>query len=233
MIILVNKIKYLVRTEWSEITLAMAMEVNAIEKPKTLTAVYDSKTQEQFDVAVKQVKAADNIEYFKKVIAVLTDAPPIILEYAEHKLTDFYFKHIEKIVVGLYNMYPHSYELRCIKHFKFKGKKYYMPVEETVLNDSKPFANETAATFIEGMGLRSAIQTKVMSEQGLAGLTAVFARRRGEPFTEKVAIQRAEEFKQLTMDNHWEVFFCLILSCKRLQGTTSIYLEAAEKVELN
>jgi len=43
MIILVNKIKYLVRTEWSEITLAMAMEVNAIEKPKTLTAVYDSK----------------------------------------------------------------------------------------------------------------------------------------------------------------------------------------------
>jgi len=96
MIILVNKIKYLVRTEWSEITLAMAMEVNAIEKPKTLTAVYDSKTQEQFDTAVKQVKAADNIEYFKKVIAVLTDAPPIILEYAEHKLTDFYFKHIEK-----------------------------------------------------------------------------------------------------------------------------------------
>lgn len=230
-VININKKQYRVKTEWEDITLKQAQQLNELQKPKQLLNVYNATTQEQFDKALKALKRSDNITYFKQAIELLGGVPMEILEATNTGIEDFYFKHLEKLVVGMHNMYPHSYEFRKIKSFDFKGKTYQMPSEETILNDTKPLAKEKTAAFIEGMELMSAIQNKVMKEQGLAGLTAVFARPDGDEFTEAGAIERAGLFTDLTMDNHWEVFFCLMDLLKRCVEISNTYLEEAAKVK--
>lgn len=233
MIIEINEIQYKVKTEWEDITLNLAQQLTSIEKPKKLLAVYNAKEQETFDAAVKDLKRSDCIDYYKEVIVLLSDVPKDVMESTDKGITDFYFQYVEKLIVDMHNMYPFSYKHRDIKSFKFKGQTYMIPVEETLLNDTKPLANETTQAFIEGMELRTAIQNKVMAAEGIAGITAVFARPKGVDFDEKGAIKRAQLFNELTMDNHWEVFFCLMLLLKRSAEITSTFLEDQAKAPSN
>jgi hypothetical protein len=233
MVIEIEKKQYKVKTEWSEITLELAEKVNEIPKPKSLLAVYNAKTKEDFEIASKKLNRKKNIAFFRKVIAVLGNAPIELLERTDNGIVDFYFGYLEKIVLDLHNMYPFSYDFQKLEYFKFKGIKFYMPRTAQIINDEKPLSDESVGAFVEAMNARSYL-AKTNDLAGINAITSIFARPKDVAYTEIGSIERASMFLKLPMAYHWEVFFCLMISLSESQKIINTFSqEAKAKVPLN
>ncbi len=227
----INNKRYEVKTEWHDITLKLAKKLTEIEIPDELKLLYGSKTEKEYKANLQPAMEADNIEFCRKVINTVSDIPMGILANTNEGVYYFYYRYLEKFIVDLYRMFPSSYEPKGGEGFIFNGKVYKYPTEEVMLNDTKPFAYETAETFIESMDLRMAMQDKVIRTEGLSGLVAIYAREEGETYSEQRVIQKVKEFENLTMDIAWEVFFCLRTLSIGLEQRIPKYFQRVEKGE--
>ena len=195
-----------------------------------MQALYDAKTEEAYGLAFQNQNFDKNRQYAREVIACLSKIPIELLNETTNGIDEFYSDYLKKIVIGMYDLLPNSYEPKGIKSFKFKKETFYLPTEETLLNDVTPMANESVETFIEGMELRTAMQDKIIRDEGLTGLAAVFARKKDTVYNEAETIKQAQEFEDLTMDNIWEVFFCLRDLFKRSEQIMNMFSQGVVKV---
>jgi len=207
-----NKL-FSVKNLWSEITIADAKKIEDVNIPETLLRLYDAMTEAEVKAAVKASKESPDPEgelnFFREVIVALSDTDPKILNQTTEGFEHIYFGYLEKFVIDLHQVFPSSYKADGINSFIHRDVKYFLPKAEELINDVKPFAQETVEGFLEGLELKSAMQNKVIRSEGLAGLAAVFAREKGVDYDEKETIARVKAFEDLPMSYVWEVFFCL------------------------
>lgn len=217
--ILINEKKYNIKGAWSELTIEEAGKILDIPVPEDLLQVYKSDTEKEMKKAFKKYKPEMFKSYFMSVLEILSDIPRDVLRTVDN-LTVVFNSMVEHIVVDLITLEPWSFTPQNIKVFQHKGEFYNLPSAEKMLNDTRPMSDTDVLQTLEALELSS--HQSEMGGQGLAGLVAILARKDGESFLESTAIKRAEEFKTLTMDVFWEVFFCSkALSSGVLELTTN------------
>ena len=220
----VNKTEYNLKYQWSEITIGEAERImqlpistphqllhNAInlDLKKGVTDKDGNLVYNHYQAQLKAMQPKDWIEmvdYMRKVIAILCNISTNTLENISyddinHLIT---YGNLYTLIKDLQNGYPTMDSKVEIRYsFRYKGHTYYLPTDRDLMNDVQPAWEETSQTLIEGLNLDK------MGVEGLSGLVAIFARRKGEKYSESKAIERAKHFKELDMQTAWSVFFSL------------------------
>ena len=223
---------YKVVEQWSEMTLLKAIELSLIvnSMPPRLKAVYDLMSQggEDLDKNIAEWSASITDEeflklfplFYGKVIECLTDIPADVIEHVNRSERDVFYKnYCEKFVFGLL-YFPVDYQYKSPASFTHNDIEYFLPETKNIMGVEKPFFDRTAIEFTESADL------EIYSKQLEAGKWEVAAniisilcrplvrldveyKMELEKYNEETCLQRAEEFKSLTMDIVFEVFFCL------------------------
>jgi hypothetical protein len=194
-----------IKTEWYEITWREAADLLAIEIPPDVREKMKGEVVEYVDWLI-----ADGIfNYARKVIGVLSDIPDRQTIRPEDCLYNYMIFHV-RLIADLLSATPMTYTPRNIEKVSFGGKVYRMPASLRIGEGTLPMSAETADNFVEASNiLREFGKLKEKGVQHLNYFVAVYLREEGEGYDEKRIAERAELFKDMTMDIYWEVFFCI------------------------
>lgn len=182
-------------TDWGEITIARAIELSKVERPKS------------FDPDIDIVWGREWSRFADACFRILIDTEidgrlnPIMVE-------SYYRGFVHELVCDLVRLWPQKYRIRGIEYFKHNGVKYHVPASLQIDDAVIPAYQESAETWVEASDLLRGI-----SEVGfelLPALIATYCRPEGKGFDEAGQLARAEAFKDLPMDIGWEVFFSAI-----------------------
>ncbi len=127
-------------------------------------------------------------------------------------------------VIECINKLTKEYEPKGVKSFDFNGETYYFP--------SEFLRKETYGDFIESTQLEMYISDMengrydVLPEQ-----MAILCRRADEEYDEDAIPEKAEKFRELTMDIIWEFSFFLTHQSKKLTKLSLMYLEKQQQVQ--
>ena len=127
-------------------------------------------------------------------------------------------------VIECINKLTKEYEPKGLKSFDFNGETYYFP--------SEFLRKETYGDFIESTQLEMYISDMengrydVLPEQ-----MAILCRRIDEEYDEDAIPEKAEKFRELTMDIIWEFSFFLTHQSKKLTKLSLMYLEKQQQVQ--
>lgn len=224
-IIEINGKEYKAIEKWEDMFCFQAVELQKVinkdcpEKLKNLYEAYGLKKDEQ-DKAIKKVyKTMTNEDLIKifpifygKVIKLLTNVEQKVINkiQSEDRLT-FYQKYCLPFVIGIYSNFPTDFKPKGIKFFEFEGEKYLLPVGEKKLGIDIPMVNLSALEFTETADLQIFAKDLEGGQFERANnIISILCRPAGEKYDEKICLERAEKFKNLTMDIVWEVFFCIM-----------------------
>ena len=213
----INKKSYDIKTEWHEMTWSEAVRVMDLPVPKNVQERMKDGPVEFADWLIM-----DNILYARDVLQILSDAPKEVMEYANPgDCLDIFMRYHLKFVTDMMSAFPVSYQPKFIEWVDFKGVRYFMPDSLMIDTDLVPMHKEKSINFIEAANMYA--EYGKLKEKGLKHLnyfTAVYLREEGEGYDEQRIKQRADLFKELTMDIYWEVFFCIhLLFSRRVSDT--------------
>jgi len=127
-------------------------------------------------------------------------------------------------VISTINSLTEEYKPKGLKSFDLDGETYYFP--------SEFLRRETYGDFIESTQLDMYISDMengkydVLPEQ-----MAILCRRIDEEYDEDVIPEKAEKFKELTMDVIWEFSFFLTLRNIKLQAHSLMYSEKQQQAQ--
>ena len=127
-------------------------------------------------------------------------------------------------VIECINKLTKEYKPKGLKSFDFNGETYYFP--------SEFLRKETYGDFIESTQLEMYISDMengrydVLPEQ-----MAILCRRIDEEYDEDAIPEKAEKFRELTMDIIWEFSFFLTHQSKKLTKLSLMYLEKQQQVQ--
>ena len=127
---------------------------------------------------------------------------------------------VEKVtqVIGCINTLTKEYEPKGLKSFDLDGETYYFP--------SEFFRKETYGDFIESTQLEMYISDMengrydILPEQ-----MAILCRRVDEEYDDDIIPEKADKFRELTMDVIWEFSFFLTHQSKKLTTLFHTYSE--------
>jgi len=221
----IHEVTYRVSSDWSDITIDQAASLLNLKMPDSLKAVYDiamkpgELSPDQHAAKVQEVENAISLQdqhkniprYFSHVIEVLSNIPANILKQTDvNSIKTLYHMYLKQFVEGVH-FFP-VMENKDISHFEFDGVKYWLPTDKVIFGQKVPMVDVTALEFAESADLMI-YMTKLSQERDFtraANMIAILCRPEGEPYDESTALLRAEQFKSLTMDIVWNVFFSLI-----------------------
>lgn len=177
-------------------------------------------------------------EFYGKVICELSNIPEDVMKYvtAGDRIA-VYKKHFESFVLGILHE-AIDYTPQHLTSFKFENVEYQLPITRNILGNERPMADRTTLEFTESADLQLASKEMSAGKfEFAANIVAILCRPMIpidpkslptmtvenhlkvkelmnkkeilEPYNEVVCLERAEKFKQLTMDIVFEVFFCL------------------------
>jgi len=226
--------------EWEDLTLNQAKAIIDIPIPEKLKKhletgnLLDSTPNEELDVFPR---------YYIEVILALSDIPREEFEIVKYGffrhvqyITDFFYKYCLEYLLALSNA-PKEDTLTSIISFDFKGEEYIIPSDKKIAEMIIPLADEKAITFVESTQLMSSMfETKTIGIENMALIIAILCRKDREEYNEQTALKRAEDFKELTMDIVWGIFFYIIgglnISVRRLNILSGITQRHLERMEL-
>ena len=213
---------YNLKTEWQEITLEDSVNLLAVELPQSLKKCYDallSKDKKAYQKECEKLTANESIKehpaFFGEVISLLSDIPKDIIDTVGwESRTEWYHNFFEKIYLDCYFGEPSSYKAESLKSFTHKDVEYFFPESLKIFNKEIPMHKESAVSFAEEADIMaSVLALDGIGIGGMAQVSAVMCREKGEDYDEDKAISRAENFKDLPMNIVWEVFFYIIKQC--------------------
>ena len=207
--------EFTVPEEWSEITLEKyAVFIDAVnELQKKL------KEDDNEDIGFYQI-VLEYREHFNKLFQTFTGIEPSIIDRI--KADNIYTTY-------MYIMnFLKEPEYNKIDSFTFKRKKYYLPKSKVdYFGNEIEMAEASFGEVVEAMQIQE--MDKSFQENNFKVLPyqiAMLCRRKGEDYNDQIVKERAEVFKELTMDVVWQVAFFLI---KQKQKSLKRLLQSLEE----
>jgi hypothetical protein len=228
----IGGLPYKVVESWSEMTIQQAVELYEIceDIPDKLNDLYRAlSNKEELQKAMLKVSEKESIKtfpaFYGKILEHLSDIPgDVINKIPWNDRTAFYNKYLEQYIIGLL-YHPIDFQAKGIESFEYEGEEYFLPATKVVINDERLFADETAITFAESADLELNSRSMAGGKYTVApNIISILCRPKGEVYDEAKSLERAERFKELTMDVFWEVFFCLEERLRNLRNGTLTFL---------
>ena len=213
-----ESIDFQVPTEWENITLKHWGELAyIIKKHQSDSDLKKNSLDERFGIEDSEdyQKLTEDVEFFNQ-IHLNRD---IFCYLSGLDREDMKFVDMEQVaqVINTINILTEEYKPKGMKSFEFDGETYYFPSE--FLKDN------TYGDFIEATQLDMYIESMkngrydVLPEQ-----MAILCRKIDEEYDEDKIVEKAEKFKQLTMDIVFEFAFFLTKRNESLLTLSSTYL---------
>tara|TARA_R100001086_G_scaffold140116_1_gene73506 strand:- start:3523 stop:4203 length:681 start_codon:yes stop_codon:yes gene_type:complete len=198
---------YSIPTQWKDITLEWWCGLYFIIKK------YVNKDEEG-NVVESAMPEVENLKLNKEIFMYLTK-----VDEATMKTLD-----IDSVnaAVTTVSTLMEEYKPKGIRKFEFEGETYYFPEEFLRRN--------TFGDYIESTHLDSTIDIMkhgkfdILPEQ-----MAILCRKAGEEYDDEAIPDKAEKFKQLTMDLIWEFSFFLTTQSVKLAKTFQMFLGKNEQ----
>lgn len=212
------------------LTLKNAIKLMELPMPESLKELYDSillndkmKTYKELHskLTSKQLYK-EHPKFYGEVLKTVSDIPDNVVHYIDpESRIEFYTDYIEADFLDIYFGIPNNYKCQNITEFEFKGVEYQMPESLNLFDKLIPAYNETALTFTEASDIMVKVHDlKDVGIKAMSGIVAIYCRKKGEKYNEKLVIERDKLFLGLPMSVIWEVFFCITkllnLSAKQL-----------------
>ena len=127
-------------------------------------------------------------------------------------------------VIGCVNALTEEYKPRGMNSFDLDGETYYFP--------SEFFKKETYGDYIESTQLEMYIadmnngRYDILPEQ-----MAILCRRIDEEYDDDIIAEKADKFRELTMDVIWEFSFFLIQQSVKLMKLSPTFLEKKQQAQ--
>lgn len=238
----INDQPYLVCSDWKDLTIGKASELHKIRMPETLRNCYTVAVQAaqmpekdaeiRLDEAERQITIEDQHKhfprYFSEVIACLSDIPETVLRQTDvNSIKALYNTYLQQFVEGVH--FIPNFQTKDIKSFEFEGETFFLPVSKKVFGVDVPMVDISALEFTESADLMVYL-ARIEQDKDvtmIANLVSILCRPEGEKYVEEISLQRAEMFKNLTMDVVWNVFFSLIAPLVIL--SQSVLISSLEK----
>ena len=215
---------YRIKTDWTEMTWREASEALSVEIPSDVREKMKGEVVEYQD----WLTSKGVYDYARQVLGALSDIPKSVRVSPEDCLFYFMYYHL-RLIADLLAASPMSYRPRYVRQVSFGGKIYKMPESLRIGDDMVPMSGETADNFVEASNILR--QYGLLADKGVRHLNyfvAVYLREE-EGYDEQKIVERAELFKDMTMDIYWEVFFCIHRLSARRAADTLKYLTAKRR----
>ena len=251
----VNEGLYRVKNTWSDITIEDAAKVASLKMPDTLADLYlvayqsfgldDQEKDRRIISAQEAISIEDQFKkipkYYGEVLEILSDIPhEVVLNISSPSITTLYMQYLRSMVEGIL-YYPPDFSAGELEYFDFKGERYYLPASKEIMGRRVPMVDLTALEFTESADILIALSAmnKDRDLMLLCNLISILCRPKDEKYDEMKSNERAKEFKDLTLDIVWNVFFSLITPLLILKQFDQISLlekavrKAREKMSYN
>ena len=228
--------QYKIATDWHEVTIDQATQVLALKLPEPLKEIYthlSKGNQDKFTEAEKKItyrqKNKTLPKFYGEVLEIISDIPKKILKkvLADDRAI-VYSKYGFKVVFGLW--FNPGYKSKGVRSFEFNKVKYYLPDPKKGLKGDITGGWMRTVEFTESADLLSYAEEVDNKAEAFPVLVAILCRPLvngiRETYDEQKALERADEFKNLTMDKVWEVYFFLMKFSEKLKRDTKSYLQA-------
>ena len=223
-----DKKKYVVCHFWEDITLSQLIEAGRIPIPDNVTNFYLGKNE-------LATIDPELINYYSEIITCFSSIPKSLLLNTEpdiiYNFVDIYLSHIVYTLV--YNtpvVYKEGkyviYSPPEITEFMIGKDKYYFPKTKQILGQPVLMADEQIISFVEACDLDLSINT-ITSDKliNLSLLMSIYCRRFREVYNQESVLNRAELFKQVTMDKVFALFFCIGIPSQRFLNNSQLSLK--------
>ena len=203
--------------DWSDMSIAKFLEVQRIcdkapEKLKKLIGHVYFGEKEQIEKMNfsnrEQLKTFP--KFYGDILEELSNIPNKVLKTMDFETRVVYFNtHLIKFVIGCLYAPVDVPEITTDK-FEFEGETYVLPKSRSVLGNERPMGYISTIQFTESADLD--IYMRDLDDKNysvLPNIVSILCLKEGEEYDEDVCLKRAEEFRQLTMDIAWDVFFYL------------------------
>jgi len=220
--------------DWEDLTISDCIKLCSYKVPAKLKELYSKDKLEKYNELYNSFTEKDHIwfaKYYGKVLKIMLTDPSDVDYLQWHERVSIYELYCQDYIVSLYSEFP-NYKPKRIKHFEFKGEKYYLPKTLKLLDNEIPMYKEKALTFVEGASLYSAIID--LQEKGIDKFPyfiATYCRKIDEKYNEDNVLLRAGYFHKLPMSIAWEVFFCIQNLLDISMRNTATYLEREVQME--
>jgi len=228
----IYKTEYHLKAAWSEITIAEAIQLQAIPIPERLRQLIQTGQ----DNTTKADLLKTFPDYFGKVIYTLSNIPMEVIDRIHGgDRAGIYSEYLKGLICDLVLM--QSANVATFESFTFEGTEFRLPHTAEVFGKGLPFYGVTAVTFTEMADLQLAVAD--LAAGGLKAapmLIAVACREVGKPYNETDTIALAKRFEQLPMSVFWQVFFSFRLTLTNwlklsLQYLTELQDQQAAKLQ--
>lgn len=214
-------IDFQVPTEWEEITLRHWGELAyIIKKHQDTSKLKENSLDSRFEVEGLELGEMDKISATVAFYNEMHLNRDIFCYLSGLDREDMKYVDMEQVtmVINTIGILTEEYKPKGIKSFEFEGETYYFPSEFLRKN--------TYGDFIEATQLDMYIDSMkngkydVLPEQ-----MAILCRKADEEYDEDKIEEKAEKFKELTMDIVFEFAFFLTQRTGKLVKHSSMYLE--------
>lgn len=215
--------EYNIKDEWDEITLQEFVRLQEIcdKAPKKLKdimlLILEGKADE-----VSEIKLTEREEFkvfpkfYGDILKELSDIPKNVINVIDlDSRRVFFYEYLLKFSIScLY--YPMDIPEITKDYFEFKSEnevvngKYILPKAKKVLGEDRLMGFISTVQFTEASDLDVYMRSLDKKNYSvLANIVSILCVKEGEEYDEDISLKRAEEFKTLTMDVVWDVFFYL------------------------
>ena len=210
-----NKIfgkSYLIPESWEDLKVDSIIKLDALTIPESLKEAYKQSSLKEEDRDTLKPFTDDELNndfpnFYKKVTEILTDIPDYALDLiVADQLFYLYHEYFIKFVMDVFVCYPISFQVEGVRNFSFNNSIYYLPITKKVFDEPIYLYDEKAYPFCEAVDLLSSGMSNIHA------VVSILARKANEVYTEQIAIERMDSFKELPANFAWEVFYLLINS---------------------
>lgn len=249
----IGKEKYQIPDRWKELSLETYIDLVKVPMPEKLKdfigaqiqyASAPRKNRKKYDQVMEQLTPDDyNIEfpkYYGELIqAINKTISPEEVDRLNHLQREAIFETALKYLA--YTMATGlpldfiggqitEYEPDPVSVFYIDGENYHFPKSLRFTGMEVAMAEEKIVTFSEATAAIKAVQE--LAEHGAESLPtfmAVYCRKKGEEYSEKMVLERSEIFKKVTMDIVWSLFFYTFKLIPKYERDIQLFMKVQEE----
>jgi hypothetical protein len=224
--ITINKKKFKGVYSWDDITLQRFCDLAAIPIPEGYEAYIladgnfsiehiDRYIEDVSKITEKQINE-DFPVYYRKVIGCLTDIPLQVIEsMTADQVNDTYEYYFKPFVMSLFYFTPvvrfmgqiTTYEPPKVKSIRIGSHRFKLPETINIQGQEIALANEPVIVHADAIDIfGGAVMSKNNINQ-MALFMAIYCRKKGEKYNDRVANERKDLFMKCPMSVVWSVFF--------------------------